>query len=86
VISDFVRGEDRIDLSSIDPVTGGLPSNVRFDFVGTGAFTESGQVRAVQFGVATLLQLNTEGTLAPEASILLSGITAATLTAADLVL
>jgi hypothetical protein len=54
--------------------------------VGTGAFTESGQVRAVQFGVATLLQLNTEGTLAPEASILLSGITAATLTAADLVL
>lgn len=45
LIGDFVSGEDRIDLSSIDAVAG-TGANEAFTFIGTNAFSNvSGQVR-----------------------------------------
>jgi hypothetical protein len=51
-ISDFVSGEDRIDLSAIDAVAGSAPNDA-FTFLGTGAFTgHAGELRyEVQSGL-----------------------------------
>jgi len=43
-ITDFVRGQDLIDLSAIDANTNVVGSNT-FDFIGTSAFTAAGQLR-----------------------------------------
>jgi Ca2+-binding RTX toxin-like protein len=43
IIADFVRGLDRIDLSTID-ANPGLAGNQAFTFIGTGGFTAAGQI------------------------------------------
>ena len=74
VILDFVRGEDRIDLSAIDAniLTTG---NGAFAWRGTAAITGLGQVNMTYDAAAnhTLLQANVSGTIAPELTIALVG-------------
>jgi Ca2+-binding RTX toxin-like protein len=71
-ISDFNADEDVIDFFNIDAI-----ANVGFDdaftFIGDGAFTAAGQLRAIAWGAYTLIEANTGGTLAPEMRILLLG-------------
>jgi Ca2+-binding RTX toxin-like protein len=43
IITDFVRGADKIDLSTID-ANPGVAGNQAFTFIGTGGFTTAGQV------------------------------------------
>ena len=48
-ITDFKRGDDEIDLSAIDAVTGGADN--AFTFIGAGAFTgDAGQLRSYSMG------------------------------------
>jgi hypothetical protein len=83
-INGFTHLSDVIDLLTIDAVAGG--GNNAFDFIETAAFDAAGQVRAQASGGNTLLELNTTGTTGAEASILVLGIAAATLTDPDFVL
>jgi Ca2+-binding RTX toxin-like protein len=84
IITDFKAGGelDRIDLATIDAIAGGGTSNDTFAFV-AGAFTAAGQVRAVQSGADTIIELNTSGTSGAEMTILLVGVTATTIAGAD---
>jgi Ca2+-binding RTX toxin-like protein len=86
VITDFVHLTDKLDLSTIDAIQGGGTSNDEFDFIGTGAFTGLGQVRAVQAGANTILELNTSDAAGAESTIQLSNFTATTLTGGDFIL
>ncbi|MDW8445546.1 MAG: calcium-binding protein [Acetobacteraceae bacterium] len=83
VITDFTRGEDRIDLSPID-ADGGTNGKQGFTFIGTAAFSARGQLRAVPLGSDTLIEANVSGDLAPDFAILLTG--THVLTAADFLL
>lgn len=66
VITDLVRGFDRIDLSTID-ARAGLSGNQSFGFVGTSAFSGEGQVRTFVSGVTDnlVVEVNTSGPAAP---------------------
>jgi Ca2+-binding RTX toxin-like protein len=86
IITDFRHLSDKVDLSTIDAILGGGTANDTFSFIGTGAFTAAGQVRAVQEGSHTVLELNTSGTSGAESTIQLSNFTATTLTTLDFVL
>ena len=89
VIENFL-GQDgtshvnRIDLSGIDAVPGG--GEDAFVFVGTAAFTGAGQVRLVEAGGGTYVEVSTQGGAEPDMQIWLSGVAAASLSAADFVL
>jgi hypothetical protein len=86
-ITDFVKGQDRIDLSAIDANAVGGTSNDTFAFVaGNGSpFTAAGQIRFQQVAGTTEVSLNTDADFATaEAVIVLSGLF--TLAAADFVL
>jgi hypothetical protein len=86
-IGDFTRGVDLIDLSPIDAIEGGGgDGDDAFTFIGDAAFIQAGQLRAVQLGDDTLVQVNTAGAGGAELSILLLGVTATTITAADFAL
>ena len=85
-ITDFVHAVDKIDLSTIDAIAGGGTANDAFTFMGTGAFNGAGEVRVVQSGLHTIVQISTDADTAPEASILLLNFTASTLTAGDFIL
>ena len=85
-ITGFVHLADRIDLSAIDAIAGGGLPDDAFTFMGTGGFTGAGQIRAVQSGADTVLRISTDADSTPEATMLLTGVTAATLTAADFML
>jgi Ca2+-binding RTX toxin-like protein len=61
VITDFVRGQDLIDLSGID-ANAALGGNNAFTFIGGSAFTGLGQVRAFTSGTDTIIQGNVSGT------------------------
>lgn len=80
VITDFVRGTDKIDLSGIDsnPLVSGNNS-FKQQFV-TGSFTAPGQLKFS----GGILYGNIDGDSSPEFSIQLTGI--ATLTASDIIL
>lgn len=84
-IVDFETGLDLIDLSGVDAnaVAGG---DQDFTFLGTGAFTASGQVRVVTAGTVTTVWLcdNFGASPAGTAVLTLTGVTA--VTAADFVL
>jgi Ca2+-binding RTX toxin-like protein len=75
---------DRIDLNVID-AQAGTAGNQAFTFI-NGNFTAEGQVRAVQSGAHTIIEVNTTGASGAEMSIQLSNFTATSLTAADFVL
>jgi Ca2+-binding RTX toxin-like protein len=84
-IADFVKGQDRIDLSAIDANAGGGTSNDTFVFVAGGPFVAAGQVRFLQVAGTTEVWLNTDADVATaEAVIVLSGLF--TLAGADFVL
>ncbi|MBN8490197.1 MAG: hypothetical protein J0M00_02030, partial [Burkholderiales bacterium] len=84
IITDFVRGQDRIDLSGIDARTG-ASGNQTFGFIGTAAFSAAAQVRYFYDGSNTILQANVGGSNgnAADFEVLLVG--NIPLTAADLI-
>ena len=73
VITDFVSGEDRIELSRIDAdITQGFKQ--RFDFVGDTAFSgTAGELRFEQIGNNTLVQADRDGDGRADFEILLRG-------------
>lgn len=72
VILDFVRGEDTIDLSAIDAVTGG--GGDAFTFIGTSGFSgTAGELRAVALGANTLLSADVNGDAAVDFTVLMMG-------------
>lgn len=56
-ITDFAPGEDRIDFSTIDAKPE-IFGNQEFAFIGTAAFSDTGQVRYRQVGSQTLVQVS----------------------------
>jgi Ca2+-binding RTX toxin-like protein len=65
VISDFVVGDDIINLAAIDANRSNTGSNDTFTFIGTAAFTAAGQVRYVQSGGNTYIEMEvTSGSIA----------------------
>lgn len=84
IVSGFVPGEDRIDLSAIDAVAG-TAGNDAFTFIGTAAFSgQSGQLRTdLSNGAAQILaDLNGDGI----ADLHIVAMTATALVAADFIL
>ncbi|MGO4670630.1 peroxidase family protein [Bosea sp. 2RAB26] len=78
VITDFegagVAGGDIIDLSAIDANTGS-GGNQAFTFIGSAAFSAAGQVRVIQSGGDTVVQLNTNNNVGTiEMEIKLAGL------------
>jgi Ca2+-binding RTX toxin-like protein len=74
-IADFVKGQDRIDLSAIDANAVGGTANDTFVFVAGGPFVAAGQVRFQQVAGTTEVWLNTDADFATaEAVIVLSGL------------
>ena len=82
-ITDFVAGTDKIDLKSIDAITGAGLANDTFNYH-TGAFTGVGQVHVVHSGAITLIEGNTSGSAAADFQIELKGNIA--IGAADIIL
>ena len=80
VITDFVRGQDRIDLSSIDPNVA-LPGDQAFKVI-TTAFNAPGQIHYS----GGIISLNTDSDAATEYEIQLTGVIPTTLAATDFVL
>lgn len=81
VITDFIRGQDKIDLGTLDARTSTSYSNEAFSFIGnTTAFTAAGELR-MQDGV---LYGNTDTDSEAEFAIQLIGVT--TLAATDFIL
>jgi Ca2+-binding RTX toxin-like protein len=72
VIADFVHGQDKIDLESVDARVGTV-GNQTFSFVGSAAFSAEGQVRVVTDGDHMLVQMNTSGTSGADSVIELTG-------------
>jgi Ca2+-binding RTX toxin-like protein len=60
IITDFVSGQDKIDLSGID-ANGSTAGDPVFSFIGTAAFSATAQVRAVFDGTNTIVQGNIGG-------------------------
>lgn len=92
-VADFegagVAGGDRINLSTIDANESTPGVNDAFVFIGTGAFTDLGQLRVRSPGNNTLVEANTTGSLIQDFVILVndgSGVTAEDWTAGDFVL
>ncbi len=74
VITDFVAGEDRIELSRIDAdITQGFKQG--FDFIGDAAFTGTGgELRYEQVGGNTIVQADRDGDGAADFEIELTGL------------
>ncbi len=70
VVTDFLPGEDRIDLSVL---AAGLP-NGRFTFIGDGKFSAGGQIRYRENGDDLLVEVNLDSDVAPELSFFLAGL------------
>lgn len=73
VIDDFRRGDDRIDVNSID-ARANQSGQQDFVFVGSGGFTQTGQLRAVVVGQDVRIEMNTEGSNDADAAILVRGV------------
>ena len=87
VITDFVNGTDRIDLSGIDANSFAIGNNA-FTFIGAGVFagggaTGAGQLRYGFAGTNTIVEGDVNGDGLADFQIQLTGIH--TMTAADLV-
>ena len=80
VITDFVRGADKVDLSAMDAQTAAGTANDTFAFIAGTSFTAAGQVRFAN----GILYGNTDADTSAEFEIALTGIT--TLAASDFVL
>jgi Ca2+-binding RTX toxin-like protein len=60
IIADFVQGQDRIDLNTID-ASSESSGNQDFSFIDTDAFSDAAQVRYFMSGGSTILQANIGG-------------------------
>ena len=58
-ITDFIRGEDKIDVSAIDAIAGG--GNDAFVFIGSEAFSAAGQLRQFDFGGGIMVEGDVDG-------------------------
>jgi hypothetical protein len=76
IIRDFTHLEDRIDLSGLGHLV----------FIGAAPFTCPGQVRVVQQGPNAIVEVNLYGDAAPEMTIALQDVAAASLSAQDFIL
>lgn len=75
IIADFNASKtDRIDLSAIDALAGGVDD--AFVFIDGAAFTALGQVRVFQSGSNTIVEANATGDLAADIRIELTGLVA----------
>ena len=83
VITDFLAGQDVLDLLSVD-ANAGRSGDQAFTFVGTRAFSGAGQVRLARVDGDTVVQGSTDGDAQPELEILLAN--GATPTAGDFLL
>jgi Ca2+-binding RTX toxin-like protein len=73
LISGFVAGTDKIDVTSIDANTG-LANDQAFTFIGSGAFSRTaGELQAKAFGASTLVSGDVDGNGKADFQILLSG-------------
>ncbi len=85
LITDFTQGDDHIDLSAIDAIHGNGAAADAFTFIGSTDFTgTAGQLRAVQAGGFTLIEMDINADGHADSVIRLSGLY--TLTAADFML
>jgi Ca2+-binding RTX toxin-like protein len=84
-ILDFELGVDKIAVSSID-AEAGTTGDQAFAFIGVGAFTGEGQIRATQRGDNTILYFNTDGAGGAEMKVVLRGVDADNLTDLDFIL
>jgi len=75
---------DRLDFSTIDAKAGTV-INDAFSFIGGAAFSAEGQIRAIQQGANTLVQVNTAGNGGADMVVLLANFTVGNLTDADIV-
>lgn len=79
-ITDFDRGRDEIDVSSIDAVSN-RGGNQTFDFIGTSAFNAVGQIRIAREGGDVIVQADVNGDGRVDFEIIVEDIT--TLSASD---
>jgi Ca2+-binding RTX toxin-like protein len=84
IIADFSHLSDKIDLSAIDAIPGGVDD--AFTFLGTGPITGAGQIRVFQSGANTIVEVNKNADSTIEMTIQLNAIQATTLTADDFIL
>lgn len=82
-ITDFDYRYDFIDLSMID-ARANVAGNQAFQWIGTGNFTNSGQLKYGWYGTDTIISANTDTDSTPEFQIVLSG--RHTLIASDFIL
>lgn len=73
ILYDFVKGQDRIDMSTID-ARRGTAGNQAFAFIGNAAFSAEGQISAVILGGDMLLSANTLGAAGAEWTVLVKGL------------
>ncbi len=76
---------DRIDLRDID-ARASQSGGQEFKFIGAASFSAEGQVRVLQHGADTIVQINVAGNAGAEMEILLRHVSAAKLSAADFML
>ena len=80
-IADFTQGDDHINLSAIDAITGNATADP-FSFIGAAAFSHvAGQLHAVQSGALTLVEMDVNGDGLADAVIRLNALLS--LTAGD---
>jgi serralysin len=84
-VSGFVHLQEKLDFSGID-ARAAPAGDQAFTFIGSAAFTGEGQIRAVQAGVHTVLEINTSGATGAEMGLTLLNFTASTLTGVDFIL
>lgn len=85
IITDFAKGEDRIDLSVIDYDTQ-EPGDQSFHFIGSQDFFDEGQMRCVQINSDTLLEINVRDSHSAEMVIRLRNVMSDELTVSDFIL
>jgi Ca2+-binding RTX toxin-like protein len=71
LIHDFVIGQDKLDFSGIDAITGGADDS--FSLIGGAAFTAAGQLRFFNSGGTTIVEGNVDSNLAADFQIALTG-------------
>jgi Ca2+-binding RTX toxin-like protein len=72
VITDFVHGTDKIDLSAIDAVAGGADD--AFVFAGNNSNTFANSVTWSESGSNTIIHINNTGNTGPDMQIIMTGI------------
>jgi RTX calcium-binding nonapeptide repeat (4 copies) len=87
IISDFTIGQDRMNFARID-ANAGLAGDQAFAFIGTNPFgnTGNGQIRFVDLGADTRVEVDEDGNGTADMHVILEGLGGATLTVADFVL